>query len=206
MMQSKIIGLTGSIATGKSQVSNFLRERGYKVIDSDLLARDILEDEKVILRIKKAFGENIFTNNDLDRKALGKIVFDDKNKRDILNSITHPPIYQKILMEIESSKEKIIFVDLPLLIENGPNSHGLKFDEIWLSYTRPEIQLSRLMERDNISKSYARAKINSQMPIDDKKAYADFIIDNNSSLENLQRQVEERLKILEESWNIFLYF
>lgn len=199
MMQSKIIGLTGSIATGKSQVSNFLRERGYKVIDSDLLARDILEDEKVILRIKKAFGENIFKNNDLDRKALGKIVFDDKNKRDILNSITHPPIYQKILREIESSKEKIIFVDLPLLIENGLKSHDLKFDEIWLSYTRPEIQLSRLMERDNISKSYARTKINSQMPIDDKKAYADFIIDNNLSLENLQRQVEERLKILEES-------
>lgn len=198
MKQSKIIGLTGSIATGKSQVTKILKEMSYKVIDSDLIARDVMDDREVIEKIKKNFGENLYRDNKLDRQALGKIIFNSLEKKELLDSITHPLIYKKILEEININKdENLLFIDIPLLIENGINSYEMNFYEVWLVYSDKKTQIKRLMERDNIDESYAKAKISSQMSIEDKKDYADIIIDNRGNLKDLKNQVIARLKYLE---------
>lgn len=198
MKQSKIIGLTGSIATGKSQVTKILKEMSYKVIDSDLIARDVMDDREVIEKIKKYFGENLYRDNKLDRQALGKIIFNNLEKKELLDSITHPLIYKKILEEININKdENLLFIDIPLLIENGINSYEMNFYEVWLVYSDKKTQIKRLMERDNIDESYANAKISSQMSIEDKKDYADIIIDNRGNLNDLKNQVIARLKYLE---------
>lgn len=197
MNQNKVIGLTGSIATGKSQVSNYLRDKGIKVVDADLIARDLVDIPIVKDEIKKAFGENIYVNENLDRKKLAEIVFNNDKKRDILNDIMHPHIYKIILDEIKNSKE-IVFVDIPLLFENEKvnEKFGLKFDEIWLVYVDREIQIKRLMDRDGISRDYAEKKINSQISVEEKRKKADVIIDNSGTLEETFKQVEKNLKKL----------
>lgn len=197
MSQNKIIGLTGSISTGKTQVSNYLRDRGEKVIDADLIARKVVDLEPVKEKIKEAFGEDIYKDDELDRKALGEIVFRDKEKRQVLNEIEHPEIYRIILEEVKNSKGRV-FVDIPLLFESQHlnEKYGLDFDEVWLVYVNREIQVKRLIKRDRISKGYALEKINSQMSVEDKKIMADVIIDNSGSLEETFKQVEENLKRL----------
>lgn len=195
MNQNKIIGLTGSISTGKTQVSNFLREKGEKVIDADLIAREVVDLENVKEKIKKAFGENIYVDDKLDRSGLAEIVFRDEEKRQILNEIEHPEIYRIILEKVKKTKGRV-FVDIPLLFESDHlnKKYGLNFDEVWLVYVNRETQVKRLIKRDRISKGYALEKINSQMSVEDKKIMADVIIDNSGSLEKTFKQVEENLK------------
>ena len=197
MNQNKIIGLTGSISTGKTQVSNFLREKGEKVIDADLIAREVVDLENVKEKIKKAFGENIYVDDKLDRSGLAEIVFRDEEKRQILNEIEHPEIYRIILEEVKKSKGRV-FVDIPLLFESEElnKKYGLVFDEVWLVYVNREKQIERLAKRDGISKDYALEKINSQLSVEEKKRLADVIIDNSSTLSETFRQVEENLKRL----------
>lgn len=197
MSQNKIIGLTGSISTGKTQVSNYLRDRGEKVIDADLIAREVVDLGPVKEKIKEAFGNDIYKDDELDRKALGEIVFRDKEKRQVLNEIEHPEIYRIILEEIKKSKGRV-FVDIPLLFESQHlnEKYGLDFDEVWLVYVNRETQVKRLIKRDRISKGYALEKINSQMSVEDKKIMADVIIDNSGSLEETFKQVEKNLKRL----------
>lgn len=197
MSQNKIIGLTGSISTGKTQVSNYLRDRGEKVIDADLIAREVVDLGPVKEKIKEAFGNDIYKDDELDRKALGEIVFRDKEKRQVLNEIEHPEIYRIILEKIKNSKGRV-FVDIPLLFESQHlnEKYGLDFDEVWLVYVNRETQVKRLIKRDRISRGYALEKINSQMSVEDKKIMADVIIDNSGSLEKTFKKVEENLKRL----------
>lgn len=197
MSQNKIIGLTGSISTGKTQVSNYLRNRGEMVIDADLIAREVVDLGPVKEKIKEAFGDDIYKDDELDRKALGEIVFRDKEKRQVLNEIEHPEIYKIILEEIKNAKGRV-FVDIPLLFESQHlnEKYGLDFDEVWLVYVNRETQVKRLIKRDRISRGFALEKINSQMSVEDKKIMADVIIDNSGSLEKTFRQVEENLKRL----------
>lgn len=197
MNQNKIIGLTGSISTGKTQVSNFLRDKGEKVIDADLIAREVVDLENVKEKIKKAFGENIYVDDKLDRSGLAEIVFRDEEKRQILNEIEHPEIYRIILEEVKKSKGRV-FVDIPLLFESEElnKKYGLVFDEVWLVYVNREKQIERLAKRDGISKDYALEKINSQLSVEEKKKLADVIIDNSFTLSETFRQVEENLKKL----------
>ena len=197
MNQNKIIGLTGSISTGKTQVSNFLRDKGEKVIDADLIAREVVDLENVKEKIKKAFGENIYVDDKLDRSGLAEIVFRDEEKRQVLNEIEHPEIYRLILEEIKKSKGRV-FVDIPLLFESEElnKKYNLNFDEIWLVYVDKKEQVKRLMKRDDISEDFALEKINSQMSLEEKKKLADLVIDNSRDLEDTFRQVEENLKRL----------
>ena len=197
MSPNKIIGLTGSISTGKTQVSNYLRQRGENLIDADLIAREVVDLEPVKGKIKKVFGDDIYKDDKLDREALGEIVFRDEDKRKVLNEIEHPEIYRIILEEIKNSAGRV-FVDIPLLFEakHLNEKYGLDFDEVWLVYGSRETQIVRLMKRDKISRGYALEKINSQMSVEDKKVMADVIIDNSGSLEETFRQVEENLKRL----------
>ncbi len=196
MKLSKIIGITGSIATGKSQVSNILRDLGYTVIDSDLVAREIAEREDILDEIKKFFGDDATLGGKLNRSYVRDIVFKDEEKLKILNSIMHRTIYENILSRIKDGE--INFIDVPLLFETIEEAkiYGLDYDEVWVVYSNPSIQLKRLMKRDNISKAEAQRIIDSQISIEEKKNLADYVVENNDGLENLRNNVLKALERL----------
>ncbi|HHV46901.1 MAG TPA: dephospho-CoA kinase [Tissierellia bacterium] len=196
----KIIGLTGGIASGKSTVSNILKFMGFNVIDADVISREVVEIGKpAYFEIIEHFGRDIIDEDgNINRKKLGSIIFNDDNEREKLNLIVHPYIFAAIKDYIEKDSEsKIIFVDIPLLIEvlDDLQFHGIHFDEIWLVYVDEEIQLKRLMERDSIGKEEAIKRIEAQMPMCLKKKYATRIIDNSGEKNELEGKVK---KLVEE--------
>lgn len=190
----KAIGLTGGIASGKSTVSNYLKELGAIVIDADIVAREIVEKGQPALKeIVEFFGEEVLLNDGtLNRKYLGSIVFSDPQKLQVLNKITHKRIIENIEEKIKYyrylDKNKVIFIDAALLIEM---KMYLLTDEIWLVSTSKEIQLKRLMLRDNLSSDEAMKRINSQMSLEQKEEIADVIIDNSKDYDYLKEQVED---------------
>jgi len=190
-----VVGLTGGIATGKSTVSKIIAEKGIVVIDADRISREIVKPGEVAYKkIVEFFGEEILSENgEIDRKKLRNIVFNDYNKLKVLNEITHPEILKKILIKIEDLKskgEKICVLDAALLIE--ANFH--KFvDKVILVYCDIEIQISRLMKRDNLSREEAINIINSQMSFEQKKKYADYLIDNSKDIDFTKKQVDRVL-------------
>lgn len=189
----KIIGLTGGIASGKSTASNILKTFGATIIDADILAHKVIEKGKPALKeIVETFGKDILRKDGiLDRKKLGKIVFADKRKLKTLNAIVHPPVHKlsEELFEIEKAKgtEKIIY-DSPLLIEENLMD---RVDEVWLVYVDPKTQLERLIKRNGFSREEAMDRIESQLSLEEKKRYADVLIDNNGGIERLEKQLRE---------------
>ncbi|MGO1368032.1 MAG: dephospho-CoA kinase [Senegalia sp. (in: firmicutes)] len=197
----KIIGLTGGIATGKSTVSNMLKECRYIVIDADEIARVVVEKNKPAYNdILNLFGKDILNDTcEIDRAKLGQIIFNDENLRDKLNDIVHPRIYEKIKEEIKTYKnqgENIIFIDIPLLIEikEKLSKEDIVFDEIWLVYLDKKNQVKRLIQRNNYLKKEANIRINSQMDIEEKIKYCDRIIDNSKDIKNTKKQLIKELK------------
>ena len=188
--KSLVIGLTGGIGSGKSTVVQFLLALGYPVVDSDLLAREIVEPgSEALIEIEKAFGsEYILSTGCLDRKKLGNLVFSHPDQLEILNAITSEKISHLLKSRVELLKKEheIIFVDVPLLIERGQIDY---YDEIWLVYVPRHVQLIRLMERDGISLEFAEKQLAAQMPIEDKIPYADRVINNESDKIFLREQV-----------------
>lgn len=197
----KIIGLTGGIATGKSTVTKIIKENGYKVIDADKIAKDIVEKDKPAYNeVVEKFGEKILEKDkSINRKKLGNIIFKDRLLREELNNILHPYIFKEIKDMIikHSQNNEYIFVDIPLLIEEIDKfkEYEICFDEIWLVYIDEKTQLSRLMKRDLIGEERGIEKIRSQMSIDLKKRYATKIIDNRGDLKTLKKQMN---KIMDE--------
>lgn len=197
--KSKIIGLTGGIASGKSAVSSIIINKGYKVIDADILSREVVEiGEPAYKDIIEYFGENILNDDkSLNRRALGDLVFSNNELLKVLNNIIHPYIFKEIQKYINeaSISGNIIFLDIPLLIERYDEfiKQGIIFDEIWLVYVDEETQLKRLMERNNLSKEQAIDRIKAQMPLKEKKEKVTKVIDNNGSLTQLNINVEELL-------------
>lgn len=199
-MKSRIIGLTGSISTGKSTVTNYLKEKGYQVIDADEITHELMKKGNPNYnQIVKHFGNSILANDyEIDRKKLSKLVFSNENELKTLNNLTHPNIFNRIKKNIEISDEKIIFLDIALLIEFiKEEKWNIPLDEIWLVYVNRDIQLKRLIKRNNFSQEEANSRINAQMNIDEKIKYADFILYNDRDLEYLYEQIDERLKIYE---------
>lgn len=196
MKPCKIIGITGSIATGKSQVSNILRDLGYSVIDSDLVAREVAEREDILDEIRKFFGDDATLGGKLNRSYVRDLVFKDEEKLKILNNIMHRTIYETILSRIKDGE--INFLDVPLLFETLDEAkiYGLNYDEVWVVYSKPSIQLKRLMERDNISKVDAQRIIDSQISIEEKRNLADYVVENNDGLESLRENVLKALERL----------
>lgn len=198
----KIIGITGGIATGKSTVTNYLIKLGYIVIDADKIARKVVEKDKVAYReIVEYFGTSILKeNNDIDRKKLGYIIFNNESQRIKLNSIVHPQVIHEITKRINlySNNNDILFIDIPLLIEsiNFFNEYGLFFNEIWLIYLEEEKQIKRLMKRDKLSLEESKMRIDAQMPIKLKKKYSDKVIDNSKDLKWLYEQVRKLVNSL----------
>lgn len=190
-----VIGLTGGIASGKSTVSAKLKELGAAVIDADIVAREVVSKGEIAYnRIVQSFGEDILLpSGQINRKKLGNIVFSDKEKLDLLNSITHPEIISRIqdgVRELKASGEKVIVVDAAILIEMGLYKY---VDSVWVVAVDRETQIKRLIERDRFDYKEAENRINSQFTNEARRKYADVIIDNS-------RSVEEVGKMLEELW------
>ncbi len=192
-----ILGLTGGIATGKSTVAKMFKDKGIPLIDTDLIARNLLKKgTETYDEIIKFFSKDILlTNNEINRKKLGRIIFANIQKRKKLNDIVHPMVKIIVDNEIEKHQElgtRMLVIDVPLLFET--DYHKIVNKTI-VVYTKPEEQLSRLTSRDVITKEYAQMKINAQMPLNEKVDLADYVINNSYSILNTKRDF---IKILED--------
>ncbi|WP_371826301.1 dephospho-CoA kinase [Alicyclobacillus fastidiosus] len=188
-----IVGLTGGIGTGKSTVSDMLRQMGAYVVDADVWARRVVEPgSEGLEEIRKTFGDVVLERDGrLNRKALGQLIFGDEALRVRLNEITHPRIRLGMKRETEEyfkvhPGEPVVW-DVPLLFEGETKR---LVDCTILVYTPPEIQLARLMSRDQSTESEAKARIAAQMPIDEKRPFATYIIENDGTLEKTREQVQ----------------
>ncbi len=180
-----VAGLTGGIATGKSTVSSLLASYGAHIIDADKLAREAVRKGTPAWEgIRDHFGSSVIARDgEIDREALGSIIFGHQEKIELLNSIVHPAVMRAIDLGIESLKARkfagVVICDVPLLIETGMS---VLYREILLVYVPEQLQIERLMARDSISREAALRKVRSQMPIEEKRAYATLVIDNSGSL------------------------
>ena len=189
-----IIGITGSIACGKSTVSNYLKSKGYIVIDADKIGHEALDDDYVKEKLILAFGNEILEDNKINRQKLGELVFGNSSNLNVLNSIIHPEIRKKILEKIDKNNDKeLIFIDVALLFE-------AKFDDlvdkIIVVYVDENTQLTRLMKRNSISKKEALSRIVSQMSPIEKAKLGDYTVNNNLDVINTYEQVNKVLSEL----------
>lgn len=190
-----IIGLTGSIASGKSTISAMLKEKGYPIIDADLVARLVVEPGTSNLReIERTFGNEVMNEDGtLNRDALGKLIFDDPAKRKQLNDLMHPAIRSEMLRqrdELFESGHKTLIMDIPLLFESRLQHF---VDKILVVSVTEEMQLQRLMSRNSLSTEEATSRIQSQLPISEKEKGADAVIYNNGTIEQSKEQLERIL-------------
>ena len=190
-MNKYIIGITGGIGSGKSTVSDILRNMSYPVIDADILGKDILNDKEILKELEEEFPQ-AFTEHILNKKVLSDIVFNNKSKLNKLNSITHPEIAKKIHSLIDSSNENLLFLDAPL-----PTKECFLdiVNEIWVVSTVLDIRLERIMERSNISRNTAMKIIESQMPEEEYLALSNIIINNNGTKKELEDKISLLLQV-----------
>ncbi len=189
-----LLGVTGGIASGKSTVANMLAKLGAATIDFDQLSRIVVEPNQPAWReIVAYFGQDIILpNRNIDRPKLSRIVFQDPEKRKKLERLVHPPIFAEFLKKLKelalNPENKIIQVITPLLLEANLQNF---FHKILLVYIPPEMQIERLMKRDQISREMAQKMLAAQWPIDKKRNYADFVVDNSGSLVETEEQVQK---------------
>ena len=183
------IGLTGSIACGKSAVSQYLRELGYFVADADAISRSLTAPGgRALPLLREAFGDGIFDGDVLNRRRLGDIVFGDADRRAQLNAILHPLILSTFQAELEAhdAPDALVFGDVPLLYECNM---AQMFDRIMVVSAPRETQIARLLSRDGLSREDAERRIDAQMPLAQKCALADAVIDTDGPMENTRAQV-----------------
>jgi dephospho-CoA kinase len=190
-----VVGLTGGIASGKSTVSSMLKEMNITVIDADVESRlAVQQGEPAYKRIIETFGTDILLpDGEIDRQKLGSIIFQDEQKRKLLNKIVHPEVRRRMNEKKEAAikfEEKIVVLDIPLLFESKLT---YMVEKTLLVYADRGIQLKRLMERNGLTIDEAEARIQSQMPISEKRELADEVIDNNRSLSDTKKQLDELL-------------
>ena len=213
------IAITGGIATGKSTVCSILKLHGYPIIDTDLIAHDVLEQSaNEVVRI---FGDEILDScessadsgkskgnshesklqinrkqTQINRKKLGKIVFTDKEKLRILESILHPKIRECVKIEAQKLKSQniIYFIDIPLFFELQEQGRGYAISRVLLIYAPRDLQLEQIQKRDNLSIDEAKMRLSNQMDIESKKQKADFVIENTGNVRDLQTKIEAFLR------------
>ena len=187
------IGLTGGIATGKSFVLGVLREMDCEVMDADQTAREVVEPgQPAFEEIVAHFGHEIVgENGKLNRVKLGAIVFNDADQREKLNSIIHPKVFEaqaRWMAEVERrNPQAIVIIDAALMIETGSYR---RFDKVVVVHCEPEIQLQRLIARNNLTQEEAMARISAQMPSAEKLKFADYAINTSQGYEDTRRQIE----------------
>ncbi|WP_027398364.1 dephospho-CoA kinase [Anaerovorax odorimutans] len=192
----KIIGLTGGIGAGKSTVSDYLRHKGFTIIDADRIARDIVEPgSQTLVELTKLFGKDILLeDSSLDRKKLGSIVFSNTEKKLMLDKLMHEKVIEIIEKKINKMKdlnESVIFIDAPLLFESGLNKYA---NETWVVDLEDETRINRIMERDDLSRDEILNRIANQMSRQKKNRLADKIINNTGNKKELYIQIENLLE------------
>ena len=188
------IGITGSIACGKSTVSDYLIDKGYTIIDADKLGHVALTSDDVKRKLAEKFGDEILENNEISREKLGKLVFGNDDNLKILNSIIHPKIKELILkLQEEHKDEDLVFLDIALLYE--ANFVDL-VEKVVVVYVDEDVQLERLMMRNSLPKEEAVKRIESQMSPREKASLGDFVINNSYSKEDTFQQIDEILEKL----------
>ena len=197
-----IVGLTGGIGTGKSTVSRKLRERGYPVIDLDVISREVIEYPEVIDELVRNFGNEILENQNnisgkksISRNKLRQTVFKEEKKVSVLNSIMHPPIVKEMRRQIEELRKsyKTVFVEVQLLFEAKLEK---EFDIIVLVYADKKTQLERVLKRDGRKEEEVQQIINAQMDMTEKRRLSNYIIENNGDSEMLDLEIEKFIKKL----------
>ncbi|MED4453252.1 dephospho-CoA kinase [Metabacillus fastidiosus] len=193
-----IIGLTGGIASGKSTVSNMFKEKNITVVDADQIARDVVEIGKTAYKeIVQHFGKEILNNDEtINRAKLGSIIFQSEEERKILNNIVHPEVRKEMMSQTEiakENKEEIVVLDIPLLYES--NLTHLVHKTL-LVYVDENVQVKRLMERNNYTYEEAKMRMEAQLSLEDKLKLADHVINNNGTI----GETEEQLNKLINEW------
>lgn len=184
-----ILGVTGGIATGKSTVVDVFRKAGVPIVDGDLIAREIVEPGQPALKaLVAAFGEEILTEDRLNRKKLGEIVFNDPAKRQLLDRLLDGYLRGAITDQIKEAAKTapLVVADIPLLYEADYQQY---MDQVVVVYIPKELQLTRLMQRDHLTKEAALQRMKSQLSIEEKRQKADFLFDNQGTREETRQQV-----------------
>jgi len=188
------VAITGNIASGKSFIGQTLKEKGYKVFDTDTISHSLLDENKTILQ-EKFSGLDITEDDKISRKKLGSLVFNDKNLKQRLESVIHPMVEEKLKSIFETQKDnKAVFVEIPLLFETGMQK---LFDKVILVYTQDDVRKDRLKSRSNLSDEEISKRFKSQMSQEDKIKMSDFVIDNTFSQERTKKELDEILKKLD---------
>ena len=197
-----VIGLTGGIGTGKSTVSRKLREKGYPVIDLDIISREVITYPEVIDELVRNFGNEILENQNntsgkksISRNKLRQTVFKEEKKVSVLNSIMHPPIVEEMRRQVENLKKnyKTVFVEVQLLFEAKLEK---EFDLTVLVYADKKTQLERVLKRDGRKEEEVQQIINAQMDMTEKRRLSNYIIENNGDSEMLDLEIEKFIKKL----------
>ena len=196
-----IVGLTGGIASGKSLVARIFKDLGAHIIDADRIVRELLEPGlETWKEVSEHFGTGILKpDRCIDRRKLGEIVFNDPEKRLWLNNCLHPRVFEAYTAQVKRltarAPDSIVVFDAALLIETGFNK---KMDKTVLVYAHSDQQLTRLTKRDGFSREQALARIESQMPLSEKRGYADYVIENTGTREDTERRAREVFARLKE--------
>ncbi|WP_458109789.1 dephospho-CoA kinase [Bacillus zhangzhouensis] len=190
-----VIGLTGGIASGKSTVSQMIKEQGIRVVDADVIAKEaVVKGTPALRQIVQTFGEDVLLpNGELNRQQLGALIFSEEEKRKQLNAIVHPEVRKEMLKQRDEGinhQETFVVLDIPLLFESQLES---LVDRIIVVYTTPELQLSRLMSRNDLSEEEALNRIHSQQPLEEKCQKADRVIENTKDLAFMRKQLQNIL-------------
>lgn len=195
---ARIIGLTGGIASGKSTVTSYLKEKGYPVIDADRVVHDLQAPGGTLYRVLvEHFGREILDESgELDRAVLGQRIFSNPRERDWSNRVQGQLIREALAdaRDKQAAQSDLFFMDIPLLIEQGYEDW---FEAVWLVAVSKETQLKRLMERNHLSEVEAQERMVSQMPLEAKRSHVDLVIDNNGDLVALYAQLNVALEQLE---------
>lgn len=197
---SRVIGLTGGIASGKNAVADQLVERGARIIDADRVSRDLVQPGSLLLfRLEELWGEDILDSEGcLDRARLAARVFGHPEEVARLNALMHPAILREIRLRLAESSEGVTVLMAPLLFEAGADA---LVDEVWVVRASPPLRLERLRRRDGLTEEQGRLRLAAQLDEDERLARADVIIDNEGDLASLRRQVErEWQRLLAKRW------
>lgn len=200
-MNMYLIGLTGGMGSGKSTVADCLRSNGIPVIDADVIAHKIMNEESTLDKIHEIFGKNVFDKDgSLNKVKFSSVLFTNIVKRKKLNEFVHPKVWTEMMNETEkyvTKGSKVIFLDVPLLIESGWHT---RVNETWLVKADYNERIARLRLRTNLSTEEIKKRIEIQMPESEKEEYADKIINNDGTIEETEKQVIEELqKIIEKT-------
>jgi len=189
-VMGKIIGITGGIASGKSTVTNFLRQKGFEVVDADALVHQLQKPGGRLYQILvEHFGEKVLLEDgELNRPLLASLIFNNSDEREWSKQTQGKIIREELgsLRDKLAQTEDVFFMDIPLLFEQD---YASWFDETWLVYVNRDVQLERLMNRDQLSQESAKTRLASQWPLEEKKKFATYLLDNNGSRDQLLSQV-----------------